>query len=240
MFLFLASCVFSHYFSFASLRFIIYLAFVIDAARCGLADEGRHSRTAATERQPGGENAERGIHSHLPKQGTEGFFPFKGLKLTQPLKGLPLFLEYPLKKDSGNEVRWNCPHFVKRLSQNTHLSQTFQVKQIPASPLGCPYLQKVTRLTIFIAWLLCTVTLMSQQLQFCSASLNLDDGSQPAVPQAPHSAQCAPVIQHRDAHPPNLTGVAGEGKQPSLFRASSSPHPSNPFPLKAIIPACWM
>lgn len=52
MFLFLASSVFSHYFNFASVRFVIYLAFVI--ARCGLADDGRHSWRAATERQLGG------------------------------------------------------------------------------------------------------------------------------------------------------------------------------------------
>lgn len=60
MFLFLARSVFSHYFNFASLRFIIYLAFVIDTARCGLADDGRHSWRAATERQPGGMNADKG------------------------------------------------------------------------------------------------------------------------------------------------------------------------------------
>lgn len=71
MFLFLASSLFSHYFNFSSLRFVIYLALVIDTAQCGLADDGRHSWRAATERQPGGVNAGRGIHSHLPKQGCE-------------------------------------------------------------------------------------------------------------------------------------------------------------------------
>lgn len=76
---------------------------------------------------------------------------------------------------------------------------------------------------------------MSQQLQFCSAKLSLRDGSQPAVPQPHHSAQRALVIQHRDAHPPNLTGVGRGGKAGFTFRASSSPHPSNPFPLKSAI-----
>lgn len=60
MFLFLASSVFTHYFNFAFLRFIIYLAFVIGTARCGLADDGRHSWRAATERQPGGMKADKG------------------------------------------------------------------------------------------------------------------------------------------------------------------------------------
>lgn len=58
MFLFLASSMFSHYFNFASLRFVIYLAFVI--AWCGLADDCRNSWRVATERQPGGVNAGRG------------------------------------------------------------------------------------------------------------------------------------------------------------------------------------
>ena len=60
MFLFLTSSVFSHYFHFVSLRFIIYLACVVDAARHSLADEGRQSLRAATEGQPAGMNAEKG------------------------------------------------------------------------------------------------------------------------------------------------------------------------------------
>lgn len=69
MFLLLASSMFSHYFNFASLRFVIYLAFVI--ARCGFADDGRHSWRAATERQLGGAECREGTHSHLPIQGCE-------------------------------------------------------------------------------------------------------------------------------------------------------------------------
>lgn len=60
MFPFLTSSVFSHYFNFVSLRFIIYLARVVDTARYGLADDGRHSLRAATEGQPAGMNAEKG------------------------------------------------------------------------------------------------------------------------------------------------------------------------------------
>lgn len=71
MILFLVSSAFSHYFNFASLRFIICLAFVINMARCGLADGGRHSWRAAAEGQPEGVSVGRGIHSHLPKSDVE-------------------------------------------------------------------------------------------------------------------------------------------------------------------------
>lgn len=80
MFLFLTSSAFSHFFRFVSLRFIIYLARVVDTARHGLADEGRHSLRAVTEGQPAGTNAEKGgaySQAFLNKDvKLRGFFPF--------------------------------------------------------------------------------------------------------------------------------------------------------------------
>lgn len=54
MFLFLTSSVFSHYFHFVSLRFIICFACVVDPARHG------HILKAATLGQPAGTNIEKG------------------------------------------------------------------------------------------------------------------------------------------------------------------------------------
>lgn len=60
MFLFLTSSMFSRYFRFVFLLFVIYLACVVDTARHGLTGEGSHSLRAVTEEQPAGMNAEKG------------------------------------------------------------------------------------------------------------------------------------------------------------------------------------